>query len=252
MGTMRALERLLSFAFLLFPILLQAQDATSIVEKMDQRMRGETSRSETTIKVVRPDWERTMKMKSWTKGDKYAMVLITAPPREEGTAFLKRGDEVWNWVPRVERTIKLPPSMMSRSWMGTDFTNDDLVEQASLVTDYEHELIGDTVIRGRECHKIRLTPQKGAAVVWGKVLLFVGKEHYVEMRTEFYDETGELINVMKSYDVKKLGGRMMPERMEMIPQDKAGHKTVMVRRSIDLNEPIEDSFFTARNMKSLR
>lgn len=244
---------LLLCSVFLFPALeLPGQSGTEIVERMDEQIRGKTSRSTTTIKIVRPDWERTMKMKSWTKGNEYGMVLITAPPREEGTAFLKRGDEVWNWVPRVERTIKLPPSMMSQSWMGTDFTNDDLVQQASMVTDYEHERVGDSTIRNKDCYKVKLIPKKGEAVVWGKVILYISKEHYVEMRSEFYDETGELINVMKSFDIQKLGGRKLARKMEMIPQDKAGHKTVMIREKMSFNEPIQDSFFTTRNMKELR
>ncbi len=219
---------------------------------MDRQMRGKTSTAELSIEIVRPDWTRTMKVKSWSKGDEFAMILVTHPSREEGTAFLKRGDEVWNWVPRVERTIKLPPSMMSQSWMGTDLKNDDLVEQASLVSDYQHELMGDPTIRGRECHKVKLTPKEGAAVVWGKLVLFVDKEHHVELRTEFYDETGELVNVMKSFDIQEIGGRMLPKRVEVIPQDKEGHKTVMERGSMSFNEPIEDDFFTTRNMKELR
>lgn len=248
---LRRLLLLISIALGPFPE-LSGQTGTEIVEKMDQQLRGKTSKSTTTIKIVRPDWERTMKMKSWSKGNEYGMVLITAPPREEGTAFLKRGDEIWNWVPRVERTIKLPPSMMSQSWMGTDFTNDDLVQQASMVTDYEHERIGDSTIRKKDCYKVKLTPKKGEAVVWGKVILYISKEHHVEMRAEFYDESGELINVMKSYNVQKIGGRMLAKKMEMIPQDKAGHKTVMIREKMSFNEPIEDSFFTTRNMKELR
>ncbi|MFB6258108.1 MAG: outer membrane lipoprotein-sorting protein [Flavobacteriales bacterium] len=248
---MRSSEILLTLFFMI-PLFCKAQDGSSIVEKMDQHLRGKTSKSKMTIKVVRPDWTQTKKIKTWSKGNDYAMVLVTAPSREEGTAFLKRGDEIWNWVPRVERTIKLPPSMMSQSWMGTDFTNDDLVEQASMVTDYKHKKVGDSTIRGRDCYEVRLTPKEGKAVVWGKVKLYIGKEHSIEMRSEYYDETGELINVMKSYDVKKIGGRQMAERMEMIPQDKAGHKTVMIREKMSFNETIEDSFFTTRKMKSLR
>lgn len=236
----------------LFGTFLHAQDAKEIIEKMDRQMRGKTSTAELSIEIVRPDWTRTMKVKSWSKGDEFAMILVTHPAREEGTAFLKRGDEVWNWVPRVERTIKLPPSMMSQSWMGTDLKNDDLVEQASLVSDYHHELMGDPTIRGRECYKVKLTPKEGAAVVWGKLVLFVDKEHHVELRTEFYDETGELVNVMKSFDIQEIGGRMLPKRVEVIPQDKEGHKTVMERGSMSFNEPIEDDFFTTRNMKELR
>ncbi len=246
------MHKLLTLLLLGISLTLSAQNARTIMEKVDQKMRGKTSQAEMTIKVVRPSWSRTMKMKNWSKGDNLGMVLITAPAKEEGTAFLKRGNEVWNWVPRVERTIKLPPSMMMQSWMGTDFTNDDLVKQSSIVDDYHHKVVGDSTIRGRDCYKIVLTPKKDAAVVWGKLITWVDKQEFIQMRTESYDEMGELVNVMQGSDIKELGGRTLASTMEMIPQDKEGHKTIMIYESITFNEPIEDSFFTTRQMKSLK
>ncbi len=242
----------LAYIVLFLPFGPFAQDATAILEKSDKKLRGKTSRAEMRIKVLRPDWERTMELKTWTKGTEYAMILITAPAKEEGTAFLKRNDEIWNWVPRVERTIKLPPSMMMQSWMGTDFTNDDLVEQSNLVTDYHHEHVGDSTIRGRSCHKLKLTPKKDAAVVWGKILLWIDKEEHMQLLTKFYDEKGELVNIMKGRKVKELGGRTLPSELVMIPNDEEGHRTIMTYKSMSFNEPIEDNFFTTRKMKSLR
>lgn len=115
--------------------------AKAIVKKAEDNMRGNTSKADITIKIIRPTWDREMNMKAWTKGDDYSMILITSPAKEKGTVFLKRIKEVWNWIPAIERTIKLPPSMMSQSWMGTDFTNDDLVKEASSVSDYDHKLL---------------------------------------------------------------------------------------------------------------
>lgn len=231
---------------------LYAQDATEIIRKMDQKMRGETQKSEVTMTIVRPNWSREVSMKSWSRGTEYSMILITAPARDEGTAFLKRGNEIWNWVPSVGRTIKMPPSMMSQSWMGSDFTNDDLVRESSVITDYEHELVGEEEIDGYVCHKIRMTPKPEAPVVWTHVDVWVSKDDYLQLKTEFYDEFGDLINVMHGMDVKELGGRVIPAKMEMIPQDKEGHKTILETKSAEFNVPIPKDFFSVQNMRRLQ
>jgi outer membrane lipoprotein-sorting protein len=193
-----------------------------------------------------------MKMKAWTKGTAYSMILIESPPKEKGTVFLKSGKEVWNWVPSIERVIKLPPSMMTQSWMGTDFTNDDLVRESSVVEDYIHSFRNDSVIDGRQCYSILLIPKPESAVVWGKVIVWIDKKEYIEMRAEFYDEENVIINTMQSFDVKMMGGRMIPTRVEMFPADKKGQKTVMKYTNISFNQPIEDSFFTTLNMKKIK
>ena len=124
--------------------LAQTPTATEILQKADEKTRGsESAYSEMTITTVRPKWTREMAMKSWAKGNDYSLILITSPARDKGTAFLKRKKEVWNWVPNIERSIKMPPSMMMQSWMGTDFTNDDLVRESSTVDDYDSEVVGD-------------------------------------------------------------------------------------------------------------
>jgi negative regulator of sigma E activity len=230
----------------------QTPDATEIVRRADQHMRGETGYTELTMKLVRPDWSRELSMKSWSKGTRLALIVITAPARDKGTAFLKRGNEVWNWVPSVERVIKIPPSMMSQSWMGSDFTNDDLVRESSIVEDYTHAVAGDTTIAGRPCWKIRMIPKPDAAVVWGKVLLWVSKQDDLELRCEYYDEDGELINVMEMSGIKTLGGRLLPTVMEMIPRDEPGNKTVLTYEAATFDEPLDDSFFSEQNMKRIR
>lgn len=228
------------------------EDAKTVIQKADEKMRGSSSQAEMTIRIVRPEWSREMKMKTWTKASTYAMILITAPAKERGTVFLKSGKEVWNWVPSIERVIKLPPSMMTQSWMGTDFTNDDLVKESSVVNDYTHSFAGDSVIDGRSCHKIQLIPKPEAAVVWGKIYTWIDKKDYIELRAEFYDEESKLINTMQSFDVKTMGGRLIPTRVEMMPSDKPGNKTVMIYDSLEFNKPIEESFFTTQNMKKVK
>ncbi|HKK25845.1 MAG TPA: outer membrane lipoprotein-sorting protein [Gracilimonas sp.] len=228
-----------------------AQDATEIVRKMDEKMRGESLKAEVTMTIVRPDWSRQVTMESWSRGTEYSMILITAPARDEGTAFLKRGNEIWNWVPSVGRTIKMPPSMMMQSWMGSDFTNDDLVRESSAVTDYDHELVGEETIQGYECYKIEMKPKPDAPVVWTRVDVWISKEEYLELKAEFYDEFGELINVMNGMEVKEFDGRMIPSKMEMIPMDEEGYKTILEYRSMEFNENIPQSFFSVQNMRRL-
>ena len=151
---------ILLFILFLLSCLVNAQDATEIIRKADEKARGKTSIASITIQIIRPNWTREMKVKGWTKSNDLSIILVTEPVKDKGVVYLKRKKEVWNWIPSIERNIKLPPSMMSQSWMGTDFTNDDLVKEASIVEDYNHSIIGDTVIDQRPCYKIRLLPSR--------------------------------------------------------------------------------------------
>ncbi len=233
--------------------LVQAQnpDAREIVKKAVDKMRGETSRAEVTMSIIRPSWQRTLSMKTWTKGTEYSMILVTEPAREKGTAYLKRKNEIWNWVPRIGRTVKLPPSMMKQSWMGSDFRNDDLIKESSMVEDYTHELAGDTVLNDRDCYRIHLTPKPNAPVVWGRIDLWITKKEYLQLRVEFYNEDGELIDIMRGSEIREMDGRVITTVLEMLPADKEGHKTVLEYESIRFNEPISNDFFTVQNMKRL-
>jgi outer membrane lipoprotein-sorting protein len=242
--------------FLLFLILtttgLSAQDVKEIVRKADEKMRGNSSVGTFTMTIVRPTWSRTISMKSWTIGMDYSMIYVTAPAKEKGQVFLKRHNEMWNWVPGIERLVKIPPSMMMQSWMGSDFTNDDLVKESSIVKDYDHKLAGEERIDNYPAYKIELIPHEDAAVVWGKVYMWVSKADYLWLKAEFYDEDGMLVNTEILSDIKKMDDRVIPCRMEMIPAGKKGQKTVMVFEDIDFDVPLKEDFFSIQNMKKVK
>lgn len=245
----------LLYGFLIIAFLTEspcvAQDATAIVQKADEKMRGSTSLATIQIKTIRPTWSREMEVRTWMKGNDLAIILIQLPVKDKGIVFLKRGREVWNWMPALERTIKLPPSMMSQSWMGTDFTNDDLVKESSIVKDYVHRITGDTVIDGRQCHIITMDPKPESAVVWGKLIVCIDKLDFLELYTRFYDEEGRLVNIMNAGDIRIMDGRLIPTRFEMIPADKKNQKTIMTYKSIQYNKPIEDAMFATERMKTI-
>ncbi|MEL6926204.1 MAG: outer membrane lipoprotein-sorting protein, partial [Bacteroidota bacterium] len=184
----------------------QELTALEIVQKVDAKQKGTSTQGEIKMTIVRPTWKREITMKTWGLGNDYSLTLITSPARDKGTAFLKREKEIWNWQPTIDRVIKLPPSMMMQSWMGSDFTNDDLVKQSSIVTDYEHTLLGEEDVDGKPCYKIQLVPKEEAAVVWGKLLSWISKDEFNQLKTEFYDEDDYLVNTMLGKDVKNLGG----------------------------------------------
>lgn len=231
---------------------LFSQDAREIVKKADEHERGATSVATLTIQTIRPNWSREMTVKSWTKGNDLVMIQVTSPAKDKGIVYLKRKREVWNWIPAIERSIKLPPSMMSQNWMGTDFTNDDLVQEASIVTDYDHSIAGDSTIDGRNCYKIRLQPRQGAPVVWGRIFLWIDKKDPLMLRAEYFDEENILINTLVASDIKMLGGRLLPSRMEMLPADKKTQKTVLIYTALEFDKPLDDNFFTIQNMSRLQ
>lgn len=230
----------------------RTESARDIIRKADEKMRGESSQAEMVMQIVRPDWSREIVMKSWSKGTEKSLVLITAPARDKGTAFLKRDRELWNWQPGIDRVVKMPPSMMMQSWMGSDFTNDDLVKESSIVEDYTHRIIGDTTIDGMKAWKIEMLPKENAPVVWGKIHIYIDKKDYLQLLVRYFDEDGEPASTMRLSDIRKMDGRLMPARMEMVPADNKNNRTVIIYRSIDFDVSIDDSFFSIQNMKKLR
>jgi outer membrane lipoprotein-sorting protein len=193
-----------------------------------------------------------MEMKTWALEPDYAIVLITAPAKEKGTVTLKRETEIWQWLPSINRVIKIPPSMMMQSWMGSDFTNDDLVRESSVVNDYTHKILGEDTLSGYDCYKIELSPKPQATVVWGKIIVWITKKNYLQLRTDYYDEDGTRMRKMIGGDVKELGGRIIPTHWEMIPLDEEGHKTIMDYLEIKFNIDTDPSFFSQQNMKRIR
>ncbi len=227
-------------------------DAKAIIEKADNKRLGKTSTSTMSLKIIRPKWEREIELKLWTKGNDFMMILITDPARDKGTAFLKRGDEIYNWIPRIERSIKLPPSSMLQSWMGSDFTNDDLVKQSSMVNDYEHTLMGKEKVSGREAYKILLKPKEEASVVWGKVEAWVDVEESLFLKLAYYDEEGKLVNTLLGKNIKTMGGRTVTSLLEITPARDPGNKTTLEYKSIEFDQPMDDSFFSLRNLKNIK
>lgn len=231
---------------------LNAQTAKEIVEKANELMRAKSSYSEFTMEVIKPDWSRKYGMKVWALEPDYALIYVTEPARDKGNVTLKREKEVWNWLPSINRVIKIPPSMMLQSWMGSDFTHDDLVRESSIVDDYTHELVGEEVYEEYDCYKIQLTPRPEAGIVWGKIIAWISKDEYLQLKSEFYDEDGFLVKTMLGSNVKEMGGRLIPTHIEMIPVDKPNQKTVMDYQKIDFNIDTRESFYSLQNMKRVR
>jgi len=230
----------------------QTLSATEIVRRSEENRRGENVYTETRMTLVRPTWTREIGLKTWEKGEKYTLTLITSPAREKGQAFLKRGKDLWNWQPSIERMIKMSSSMMGQSWMGSDFTNDDFIRESSSVNDYTHHLEKEEKVREVECYKVVLTPKEKAAVVWGKVVMWISTADFIALKMAFYDEDNKLVNTLNAYDVKTYGRRRLPSRLEVVPADKPNQKTVMVVEKHDFDTPLEDSFFSQQNMQRVK
>ncbi len=228
------------------------QDAREILRRMEHNMRGDASYSEMTMETVRPRYTREISMRSWSLGDDYVLIYVTAPARDQGTAFLKRGNEIWNYVPNIDRTVRMPPSMMSQSWMGSDFSNDDLVRGVSIIDDYEHTLAGIETVDGMECYKIEMVPHPETPVVYEKVTYWVSREFYLPVKVENYDEYSDLVSTINFREIKTLGGRPMPSVMEMIPEDKRGHRTVVTYHQTDFQVNLSENFFSIQSLTTAR
>ena len=202
----------------------QELDVKKWVQEADEKMRGTSSKSIFSMTIQRKSWSRTITMKAWSIGNDYSLMYILSPAKEKGQVFLKRGNEMWNWIPSIERMVKIPPSMMMQSWMGSDFTNDDLVKESSLVKDYTHKLVAEEQLQGYNCYKIELIPTEDAPVVWGKIYMWISKKEKHWLRAEYYDEDGYLMKYEVLSDIKMVDDREMPTRLEMIPADEEDQK----------------------------
>ncbi|HLF65060.1 MAG TPA: outer membrane lipoprotein-sorting protein [Saprospiraceae bacterium] len=230
---------------------LRAQNTREIIQKSLDMVQGQSSSATLRMQIVRPNWTRDLTLKSWSLGTDYGLILITDPSRDKGTAFLKRGNELWNWQPRIERSIKMPPSMMLQSWMGSDFTNDDLVRQSSIVDDYSHRLLREEMFDGRACYVIELVPNAGAAVVWGKIITWITKTSYMTLKNEFYDEDEILVNTMIGTRISRMDDREIPTVLEVIPADEEGNRTIITYLALDFDIAIDETFFSVQNMKAV-
>ncbi len=234
-------------------VMAQQLSAREIVSKVDEKLNGERSGySMMSMTIVRPSWQRTVEFRSWSLGSDYALTLITAPAREKGQTFLKRHNELWSWYPAINRLVRLPPSIMSQGWMGSDYTNDDILRESSVVSDYDHLLEDEEEVDGRQCYRITLTAREEAAILWSRQQWWVEKSNFIVVRALLYDEEGYLVRTERTTDTRIIDGRVMPSTIELVPAEQEGYKTVLKIIDAKFNIDIDEKFFTQQNMKSIR
>ena len=224
-------------------------DPLEIIDQVDRLMRGDSSRGVATMEVVTEHWEREMTMEVWSLGTDYSLVRLRAPRRDAGTATLMAGDDIWNYLPKVDRTIKIPASMMGGAWMGSHFTNDDLVKESRLVDDYDVELAFEGDRDGAAVWDLRLTPKPEAAVVWGHMEFRVRQADSMPLWARYYDEDGELARTMEYSAFTEMGGRLVPGVMDMRPADKPEERTTFRYDELEFDVDLAPSFFSLRTLQ---
>ena len=220
-----------------------------IIDRVDRLMRGDSSRGVATMEVVTEHWEREMTMEVWSLGTDYSLVRLRAPRRDAGTATLMAGDDIWNYLPKVDRTIKIPASMMGGAWMGSHFTNDDLVKESRLVDDFDVELAFEGDRAGAAVWEIRLTPKPEAAVVWGRIDFRIRQADSMPLWARYYDEDGELARTMEYSAFTEMGGRLVPGVMDMRPADKPEERTTFRYDELEFDVDLAPSFFSLRTLQ---
>jgi outer membrane lipoprotein-sorting protein len=223
--------------------------AEELLLKVDDLWRGESSYSEMTMDVVTENWERSLTMKGWSLGKDHSLIVITYPPKERGVATLKVNEEMWNYLPRVNRVIKVPSSMMMAGWMGSHFTNDDLVKESRLSEDYDYEITFQGQRNGVEIYELTLVPRPDAPVVWGKIVMTITTSDLMPIEGLYYDEDGYLARTMVFSHVKEMAGRMVPSVLTLVPADEPGEKTVITYGTLDLGQDIDESFFSRKTLQ---
>jgi len=236
---------------LLIPPPLFSQDINpqEIVRLSDNLMRGDTSQGKYTMSVTTPNWKRTLELQAYNMGRDKTFIRILSPAKEAGITTLRIGTNMWNYLPKVERTIKIPPSMMLQSWMGSDFTNDDLVKESSVVHDYTHKIMEKKTVDAQTVYVIELIPKPESAVTWGKLIFWIRAADYVPLREEFYSEDGRLIKLLEYSQVKKMSGRNIPTIWKMISQAKPGNETTIEVIEVEYNQPVDENIFSLANLK---
>lgn len=224
-------------------------DAGEIVEKIDDLYRSDSSKALMEMEIVTPHWERTLKMRVWSEGMDKTFIRILEPKKERGMGTLRVENEMWNYLPKTNKVIKIPPSMMMSSYMGSDFTNNDLVREYTFTEDYDFNI---TQIENPEPDLIyvKCIPHEGLPIVWGHIILAVRRSDYLPVWQNYYDEKGELAREMFFKDIKTFEDRRIPSIMELIPTTKEGHKTVMRYLEVKFDLQIDESVFTLRNLRS--
>ena len=245
-----ALMWLFLFLFIGLDTNAKAQDAQALVEASFNYMRGKTSVSTVVMTIHRPDWQRTMTIKAWTKGQEDSIFRIIAPARDSGNGTLKRGREMWTYNPKINRVIKIPPSMMSQAWMGSDFSNNDLSKTESLINDYTHTIIGTETHEGKKVYIIKSIPKPEAPVVWGMQKLKIREDH-IFLVQGFYDEDLQPVKIMTTLQIQMLGGKLFPGVWKMQKADVKDEYTVLEYKELAFDKDMPDRLFTLSSLKTL-
>jgi outer membrane lipoprotein-sorting protein len=228
-----------------------APDAKAIVRAAVDHWRGLSSYSEMSMLIHRPDWERSMTMRAWTKGDKKSLVRVIEPKKDRGNGTLTDDNNMWTFSPKVNRVIKIPSSMMGQSWMGSDFSNKDVARADDIIDQYDHSLLGVEETDGVTVYEIRSIPHEEAAVVWGREELRVREDH-VLLEHRFYDQDGELVKSLKTLEIAEMGGRTIASRQRMSKADAPADWTEIEVLSVEYEIDIGDSVFTLSNLRNPR
>jgi Outer membrane lipoprotein-sorting protein len=222
-----------------------------VVSFIDRLYRADSSYALMEMQVITPHWQRTLRMKAWSEGTQKTLIRILEPQKERGMGTLRIGTEMWNYLPKVQKEVRIPPSMMMSSWMGSDFNNDDLVKEFSFLEDYEFRYAPPASPTPGILY-IECTPRQGRPIVWGRVLLEVEASSYLPVTERYFDEKGTLMRIMNFKEVRTFGDRRIPSLLELIPQNKEGNRTVIryLEARFDLYLPADT--FTRRNLADFK
>ena len=235
------------------PLIASADESADLARELldgtDDIYRGTSSVGTMAMTVQTERWTRTMRMKIWSKGTEHSLILILSPAKEAGMATLKVEDNIWNYLPKVDRTMKVPASMMGGAWMGSHFSNDDLVKESRMADDYTFALARRPEDNEAGEYVVECTPNPDAPVVWGKVVVKVRGSDRLPTEITYWDERGELARTMLFQDIQEMGGRTIPTRMRLVPADKPEEYTEVVYEEITYDADVPDSTFTLQSLK---
>ncbi|MBT6341377.1 MAG: outer membrane lipoprotein-sorting protein [Desulfobacula sp.] len=243
-------KAILIIGILFFVMDVQAQmTAETIVKKAFDYWRGKASISTIVMTIHRPEWERVMTLKAWTKGESDSLFVITKPAKDRGNGTLKAGKGMWMYNPKVNRVIKLPPSMMSQSWQGSDFSNNDLAKSDSLIKDYVHTLEDTKIDEGKKVYYIKSMPKPEAPVIWGMIKLTI-REDNILLSESFFDEDLETVKIMTAWDIQMTNDRLFPLKWKMQKADITDEYTLFVYEKVNFKKSLSKSIFTRTNLKN--
>ncbi len=247
---MRVLEVSLLSAALAVPAGAAGQPSVEeLLGKADDLWRGDSSQGQISMHIKTARWQRSLTMRVWSQGSEKTLIQVLAPAKEKGTATLKVNNEIWHYLPKVDRTIKVPASMMSGSWMGSHLTNDDLVKESRFSDDYDCEVIARPEGRRDGSHVVECVPHPDAPVVWGKVVLRFRASDELLDRITYHDEDGELVRTLEYSDVGDLGGRRLPRRVRVIPADEPDELTEVVYEELAFDVELPRRIFSLQALR---